>query len=226
VSTARLQRSIVGLALAAAGTFVTLTSLRALGAPAAPAVQTLAAEDLWLSPADSAFDYATKPAPSATAELFSEWPRLVDGDEVWEPKASPLHLPSSCLEIGDHACVACFTKAYASIDFVHATLERLRAIYGATKAMSDQAIEVGDRLAPTLGAGEGEWQHQRSEIVQSMVDLRGTYRTKYTDLLKTLATALASIDRCELLVHGEARWYERYGAGFAESVQNTYRMND
>jgi hypothetical protein len=209
-----------------------LLSLLALRPVHAGVIQAIQESQLWQDYSGPAFDYLAGELPAgeyinATRGFLDEWQRLNQEDAGYEPnmEGAP-QIPSSCMESGDEACQQCFGEAYDKLNFVRATLERLRAIYQSTKANTNRSISFGDSVAPSTGIAAIEWNKQKNDILAAMESLKRTYREKHTGLMGTLRDALNKVAECEMKIFNEPNWYDRYGFIYYTFMHDRYQLSD
>jgi hypothetical protein len=146
-------------------------------------------------------------------------------DNAFNPDFNPAgapSLPAHCASEGGEDCV-CYQKAYDQLNFVRFYLERLRAIYGATKNYSDNAIAFGDSMAGLNGGFGLAWPPERKGIQDAVAHLGVTYDEKYQDYMRGLREALESIATCEKEHHDVDDWYNRFGFIYYSFIQDRYK---
>lgn len=142
-------------------------------------------------------------------------------DPDFDPDGAPA-LPAHCATEGGEDC-ACYASAYRQLNFVRFYLERLRAIYGATKNYTDNAIAFGDSMAGINGGFGIAWPPERRGIQQAFEKMGGTYDEKYEGYMRGLREALDAIAKCEAEHHGVDDWYNRFGFVYFSFMQDRYR---
>jgi len=152
-------------------------------------------------------------------------PDDLGADPNYSPAGSP-QLPSRCLDEENADCLQCYEKAQREIDFLRRTLERLRAIYAATKTYSEKAIAFGDSMAGLPGGFGMAWPEQRFGIQAEMEKLGGTYDRKYGELIGNLEKALRQLSECERQYFDTPDWYDRFGFIYYTFMADRYRRSD
>jgi hypothetical protein len=142
-------------------------------------------------------------------------------DPDFDPAGAP-SLPAHCASEGGEDC-ACYQQAYDQLNFVRFYLERLRAIYGATKNYTEKAIALGDSMAGLPGGFGLAWPPERKGIQDALVRVGGTYDEKYDKYMRGLRQALDAIAACEKEHHGVDDWYSRFGFVYYSFMQDRYK---
>jgi len=132
-------------------------------------------------------------------------------------------MPSSCPPRGE--CAECYQSAMGELNFIRRQLGRLACIYQNTKNFTNSAIAFGDNASGIHAVTGLAWQQARGEIVQSMNHFKGTYDSKYIDMMGALERALKAIDRCESQ-YGQDGWFQRSGFIYLEFLKDKYKRND
>jgi hypothetical protein len=157
-------------------------------------------------------------------ELMQEYEHLTPEDGPFDPKYQPPgtpEIPSSCA--GSKTCGQCFEDAQAKLTSVRIRFEKLRVLYGSTKAWIDRALAFGDNMASSVGLGGLAWQTERTKIAASVANLEKSYDNKYAELLATLEEALRAIGACEATHYNNPDWYDRFGFMFYTFMADRYR---
>jgi len=157
-------------------------------------------------------------------ELMQQYEQLTpaDGpyDPVYQPPGTP-EIPSSCA--ASKTCGPCFADAQAKLTAVRIRFEKLRVLYGSTKAWIDRAIAFGDNMASAVGIGGLAWQTERTKIAASVANLDQSYDNKYKELLAALEEALRAIAACEAQQFNNPDWYDRFGFMFYSFMADRYQ---
>jgi hypothetical protein len=122
-------------------------------------------------------------------------------------------------------CQECYTKATQDMDFYRRQLARLNCIYQNTKNFTTSAVAFGDNTSGIHAMAGIAWQKQRANIMKSMEQLKVTYDTKYTELIKGLKDALMEFDACESQ-YGNPDWFRKNGFIYFEFMKERYKRND
>lgn len=142
-------------------------------------------------------------------------------DPDYTPEGSPT-LPAHCATKEGPEC-ECYADAYKSLNFVRFYLERLRAIYGATRNFTDNAIAFGDSMAGLHGGFGVAWPPERRRIQQTFEQMGQTYDGKYKNYMQGLRKALDAIAECESTYYGVEDWYGRFGFIYFTFMQDRYK---
>lgn len=143
----------------------------------------------------------------------------------YNPPGSP-QLPSRCLEENDAECLACYESAQNEINFLRTNLERLRAIYSATKKYTDKAIAFGDSMAGLPGGFGMGWPEQRFGIQAEFEKLGTTYDEKYNGMIANLEASLKELGACEERYFDTPDWYNRFGFIYYTFMADRYKRAD
>lgn len=146
-------------------------------------------------------------------------------DPDYSPAGAP-QLPTRCLDEGDADCLACYESAQGEIDFLRRNLERLRAIYAATKKYTDKAIAFGDSMAGLPGGFGMAWPEQRFGIQAEMEKLGKTYDEKYNGMIANLERSLRELSECEARHFDTPDWYDRFGFIYYTFMADRYKRAD
>ena len=151
---------------------------------------------------------------------------LNQGDSEFDPSYSPEGAPTvpvHCETEGGADCTACYASGYETLNFVRFYLERLRAIYGATRNYTESAIAFGDAMAGLPGGFGLGWPPERQGIQEAFDNLGQTYDEKYQDYMRELRRGLEGIAACESEFFGEEDWYSRFGFIYYSFLEDRYR---
>lgn len=143
----------------------------------------------------------------------------------YNPAGSP-QLPSRCLEENNAECLACYESAQNEINFLRTNLERLRAIYSATKKYTDKAIAFGDSMAGLPGGFGMAWPEQRFGIQAEFKKLGNTYDEKYNGMIANLEASLKELGACEEQYFDTPDWYNRFGFIYYTFMADRYKRSD
>jgi len=149
-------------------------------------------------------------------------PDDLEFDPDYSPDGAP-EVPVHCATSGGADCEECYASGYGKLNFVRFYLEKLRAIYGATKNYTDNAIEFGDAMAQLPGGFGMGWPPERKGIQDTFEKLGHTYDGKYEDYLKELKAGLDKVSECESQFFGDEDWYNRFGFIYYTYMQDRYR---
>ncbi|MEZ5331851.1 MAG: hypothetical protein R2991_07305 [Thermoanaerobaculia bacterium] len=152
-------------------------------------------------------------------------PDDLGADPNYSPAGAP-QLPTRCLDAGDTGCMACYESAQHEINFLRVNLERLRAIYAATKKYSDKAIAFGDSMAGLPGGFGMGWPEQRFGIQAEMEKLGHTYDEKYNGMIANLERSLKQLSECEAQYFDTPDWYDRFGFIYYTFMADRYKRAD
>lgn len=157
-------------------------------------------------------------------QLMKDYDHLTPKDGPYDPSYQPPgtpELPSSCA--GSKTCGQCFEDAQGQLTAVRIRFEKLRVLYGSTKAWIDRAIAFGDNMASAVGIGGLAWQTEREKVAVSVANLDKSYDSKYAELLDALQKALQAIGACEATHFNNPDWYDRFGFMFYTYMADRYR---
>lgn len=125
----------------------------------------------------------------------------------------------------NEACLECFDKAKAKMDFFRRQLARLNCIYKNTTSFAQNAIAFGDNTSGVHAMAGIAWQKERATINTSLKKLKGTYDAKYTEFIQGLKGALQEFDACEKR-YGQPDWFQKSGFIYFEFMKERYRRDD
>lgn len=157
-------------------------------------------------------------------ELMEQYEHLTPKDGPFDPQYQPPgtpEIPSSCA--GSNKCGQCFEDAQGKLTSVRIRFEKLRVLYGSTKAWIARALAFGDNMASAVGVGGLAWQTERTKVEASVANLDRSYDNKYNELLGTLKEALQAIATCEAQHYNNPDWYDRYGFMFYSFMADRYQ---
>jgi hypothetical protein len=146
-------------------------------------------------------------------------------DSGLEPNYEPGDTPEISVFCGreGRAECECYADAWEQLSFIRFYLEKLRAIYGATKNYTDSAIAFGDSMAGLHGGFGVGWPEQRRGIQEAFENMGRTYDEKYREYMIGLRNALDAVAVCEAEYNDEEDWYSRFGFIYYSYMQDRYR---
>lgn len=164
---------------------------------------------------------------NAAGELNQADEELSNDDAAWRPDFNPPGMPEIPISCAENAeCQSCYARAQHELNFLRVQFERLRAIYGGTKKMSDKAIAFGDAVSGIHGMMGLAWMSARKDIQNSVEHLGKTYDKKYTDLLAALERQLKAMAVCEAEHFDTPDWYNRFGFIYYQFMAARYKRPD
>ena len=125
----------------------------------------------------------------------------------------------------DEACLECYDKAKAKMDFFRRQLGRLNCIYKNTTSFSKNAIAFGDNTSGVHAMAGLAWQKEKATINASLKKLKITYDTRYTEFIQGLKGALQEFDACEKR-YGQTDWFQKNGFIYFEFMKERYKRDD
>lgn len=157
-------------------------------------------------------------------DLMEEFKHLTPQDGAFDPNYTPPGTPQIPLQCAkSKACGACFEDAQGKLNAVRVRFEKLRVVYGSTKAWIAKALSFGDTAAGAFGIGGLAWQTERRKVEASVANLDAAYDAKYTELMQTLEDAMKAIEACEAEHFNEPDWYNRFGFMYYSFMADRYR---
>lgn len=129
----------------------------------------------------------------------------------------------SCAD--NEACLECYDKAKAKMDFFRRQLGRLNCIYKNTTSFARNAIAFGDNTSGVHAMAGLAWQKEKATINASLKKLKVTYDTKYTEFIQGLKAALQEFDGCERR-YGQPDWFQKSGFIYFEFMKERYKRDD
>jgi|GEM_PF-572693 hypothetical protein len=161
--------------------------------------------------------------PAAEA-LYNSLRTLNAGGCVPDLSISPeAMVPSSCAE--ESECAECFKGVYARHSYSLQKLARMRCIYKNTKEFVNKSVAFGDNMSGIHAMTGIAWQQERTGILQSLNQLKGTYDKKYGEFMITINQELQEIGECEKKV-GEEDWFQKYGFIYYGFLKEKYKRDD
>lgn len=155
-------------------------------------------------------------------EALNELDRALD--RSIEDDGDGPRVPSSCIR--QEGCHECFRDAYARVNFVRLTLERLRTIHSRTINFIEHWESFGDSVAPIHGMSGLAWQSSRAGIEQARKKFNETSMHKYEQLIGTMRAALEDVAVCEERHFDNPDWNSRYGFMYLQAVKTAYRPSE
>ena len=144
-------------------------------------------------------------------------------DSIGNDGAGP-EVPSSCAE--NAACNECFERAYADVNFVRNTLERLRTLSKLTIEYIQKSESFGDSMAGMTGIAALQWQVSKRDIEKERRNFNNTTREKYNQLIEAMRRNLQKVADCEQQHFNNPDWYNRYGFMYFNFIKEAYRPAD
>ena len=157
-------------------------------------------------------------------ELMEEYQHLTPQDGPFDPNYNPPgtpQIPSQCANSKE--CGQCFEDAQGRLNAVRVRFEKLRVVYGSTKAWIAKALSFGDTAAGAFGIGGLAWQTERRKVEASVANLDAAYDGKYAELMQTLEEAMKALEACEAKHFNEPDWYNRFGFMYYSFMADRYR---
>jgi len=156
-------------------------------------------------------------------DLMEEYDHLTPQDGPFDPDYMPPGTPQIPTSCTGAQCGHCFEDAYAQLTAVRVRFEKLRVVYGSTKAWIARALSFGDNASGISGFAGLAWQTERRKIEASVANLDRSYDNKYNELMGTLETSLKAIEACEAKHFNNPDWYNRFGYMFHSFIADRYR---
>ncbi len=157
-------------------------------------------------------------------DLMQEYQHLTPQDGAFDPNYLPPGTPQVPLQCAkSKECGACFENAQGKLNAVRVRFEKLRVVYGSTKAWIAKALSFGDTAAGAFGIGGLAWQTERRKVEASVANLDAAYDAKYAELMQTLEDAMKAIEACEAQHFNEPDWYNRFGFMYYSFMADRYR---
>ena len=132
-------------------------------------------------------------------------------------------VPASCSE--ESECAECFKGVYTRHSYTLQKLARMRCIYLNTKDFVAKSVAFGDNMSGIHAMTGIAWQQERTGILKSLEQLKGTYDKKYGEFMVTVNKELQEIGECEKQV-GEEDWFQKYGFIYFGFLKEKYKRDD
>ena len=162
----------------------------------------------------------------AASDLLDSYRALTDMDRTCMDlgDAGAPSVPTSCAD--SQQCGQCFTDAQRKLDGMRINLERLRCVYTTAVRFANDSIAFGDTTSGIHAVTGLAWQTSKREIQEALEHLKGSYDTKYSQMMPNLRGALEAIGECEARFFQNPDWYSRFGFIYYTFMSDRYKRSD